>query len=115
MRYLAVVATVNDAAAICDHLQETVTADDEVHVLTVHPPDADTPDADRREALNVARVRLALPTVETEERHGTVATEVATAYDADVDEVLVGREAGAAELPGAASVTVVDVDADGPA
>lgn len=105
MEYLLAVATVDDAAALCDHLQGRVDAEDAVTAVTVHQPDAATPDRDRSEALNVARVRLATPSVETVERRGDVAAELrAVLAERDVDEVVVGRSSGADDgwTPGAA-------------
>lgn len=94
MRYLVVVETVTDAAAISDYLQDRVESGDEVHAVTVHPPDASTPDSDRREALNVVRVRLAVPAVETLERRGSVDDELATVLEErTVDEIVVGHGA----------------------
>lgn len=111
MASLVAVATVDDAAAICDYLQDRVDADDGVIAVTVHPPDASTPDSDRSEALNVVRVRLGEPSVEAVERRGDVAAELRAALtEHDVDEVVAGRSGSESDdwAPGPAAAALAD-------
>lgn len=96
MTHLVAVRTVNDAAALCDYLSNRVGPDDHVTAVTVHPPDADTPDSDRQEALNVVDVRLAAPEVETVERRGDETEELlAEIEERDVETITVGRRTDA--------------------
>lgn len=116
MEYLLAVATVDDAAAICDYLQGRLDAEDAVTAVTVHPPDAATPDRDRSEALNVVQVRLAGPTVETVERRGDVANELRSVLaERDVERVVLGRSRADGDdwAPGEATVALAGV-ADAP-
>lgn len=116
MEHLVAVATVRDAAAICDYLETRLGPDDAVTAVTVHDPDAATPDSDRREALNVVRVRLAGTAVETVERDGEVGSELASVLaERDPDKVLAGRGSDASDgwEPGAA-VRAIAGEADAP-
>ena len=89
MQYLVGTASVHTTAAICDYLDDRATADDEVTVVAVAPPDEATARRDGQEALNVAPVRLAtVGDVETELREddrepATVLLEAAAEVDAD--------------------------------
>lgn len=134
MRYLAAVDTVHTAAALCDYLGDRAGAEDEVVFLAVHEAvegdggregdgasdasgESDDADRDRREALNVAEVRLAVPAVETVERRGAPAEEIlAAAADRDVDEVLLGVRGGTPEAGDGvgSTATAVLTDAERP-
>lgn len=94
---LLAVATVNDAAALCDHLAEETT--DPVHAVHVFAPGADpTARRDGEEALNVVRSRLgARATVRLHRPEGGVVDGVAAvADDVGATEVLVGRDGATA-------------------
>jgi nucleotide-binding universal stress UspA family protein len=102
MQYLVGTDSVHTTAAICDFLDERVTADDDVVVVTVVSPDDDLARRDGQEALNLVSVRLAaVGGVETQLRTGEpTATLLEAANELDVDEIVVGTRSG---RPGAES------------
>ncbi|WP_265107878.1 universal stress protein [Halosolutus halophilus] len=96
MRYLAGTDSVHTTAAICDYLDDRATADDEVAVVSIAPPDDPAAERDSQEALNVAPVRLtAIGSVETHLREGEPAAELlAAAGESDADEIVIGAHGG---------------------
>ena len=95
---LLAVATVNDAAALCDDLADG--PPDEIHAVHVFAPDADpTARRDGEEALNVVRSRLgARTTVRLHRPEGRVVDEVAAVADeVGAGEVLVGSDGARAQ------------------
>lgn len=117
MRVLAAVDTVHTAAGLCDYLDDRLGIDDEVLAVTVLPPhdagDASDVERDRREALNVADVRLVLPDVEQIERRGDPATDLRTvADDRDVAEIVLAAGAGTPDATETTGSTVQAVLAD---
>ncbi|WP_135821050.1 universal stress protein [Halostella litorea] len=93
MRYLVATDSVHTSAAACDYLADRLADGDAVVGVAV----AETPDEerDRREALNVLRVRLPGADVETELRHGDAADELRDAVaDHAADELVVGPRRG---------------------
>ncbi len=96
MQYLVGTDSVHTTAAICDYLDDRATADDEVTVVSVVPPEEDGARRDAQEALNVASVRLVtIGTVETELREGEPATALLdAAASIDADELVVGTHGG---------------------
>ena len=110
-RYLLATASVHTTAAAADYLGESLTADDEVFVLTVAEPDLDERDAG--DAANVARSRLLPAVVEVLERDGDPAESVrAVLAERDVDTLLLGPHRGD---PGSSDDPESDVtDAEAP-
>jgi nucleotide-binding universal stress UspA family protein len=112
MRYLVGADSVHTVAAACDYLSTRTSGDDEVIVLAVLAGEDAEQERAVGEALNVARVRLTGPVVETIQREGAPATELRMlAADRDVDEILVGAhrgEPGAAGLGGTTSTVLVE-------
>jgi len=119
MKFLAAVDTVHTAAAVSDYLGDRAGAEDEVVFVAVYDDGetsgtADDLERDRREALNVATVRLAVPTVETVERRGSPAEEIlAVAADRNVDEILLGIRSGTPEAGDGLGSTAAAVLAGG--
>lgn len=94
---LLAVATVNDAAALCDHLGDRDLTT--LHAVHAFAPDADpTARRDGEEALNVVRSRLgARATVRLHRPEGDVVDGVAAvADDVGATEVLVGGDGATA-------------------
>lgn len=103
--FLLATTSVHTTAAACDYLDGRLDADDTVMVLGVE--EADAPERDVGDAVNVARARLALPTVWTERREGDPAEAIRDlAADVDADEIVIGPRHGSpdrAEQPGLGS------------
>lgn len=103
-------ASVHTTAAACDYLAPRLGPDDTVIVLTVTEPGIVERDAG--DAANVARSRLAEPTVETLVREGDPATVIAAvAEEREVEAVVVGAARGdpavAGESPGSTVRTLL--------
>ena len=93
MRYLVATDSVHTSAAACDYLEERIADGDAVVGVAVAA--APEEERDRREALNVLRVRLPGADVGTELRHGDTAAELRDAVaDRAADELLVGPRRG---------------------
>jgi hypothetical protein len=93
---LLAVATVNDAAALCDHLDDVPSV---VHAVHAFAPGADGVERrDGEEALNVVRSRLgARATVRLHRPEGAVVEGVAAvASEVGAGEVLVGADGATA-------------------
>ncbi len=91
--FLVATASVHTTAAACDYLNERVTPDDTVLVVSV--TEAGMNQRDTGDAMNVARTRLVDPTVETiadEGRPSDVVQDLVA--ERGVDEVLIGPRRG---------------------
>lgn len=96
MRVLLATASVHTTAAACDYLGARLDDADAVVAVTVA---GDGPARDGEDALNVVRVRLPGPRVETERLTGNPGEEIlAAAVEHEVDEIVIGARSGA---PGA--------------
>lgn len=111
MRYLVGTDSVHTTAVACDYLEGRVAGEDEILFAAV-VGDRGADERDAAEALNVARVRLTEPTVETLERTGDPATELRLiAEDREVDELVIGAHAGSPDaggLGGTATTVLVE-------
>ena len=98
--FLVATASVHTTAAACDYLNERVTPDDTVLVVSVTEADMDQRDAG--DATNVARTRLVDPTVETISEAGRPSDVIQDLVaERGVDEVLIGpRRGGPDAAPG---------------
>ena len=91
--FLVATASVHTTAAACDYLNERVTPDDTVLVVSVTEADMDQRDAG--DATNVARTRLVDPTVETISEAGRPSDVIQDLVaERGVDEVLIGPRRG---------------------
>jgi len=111
--FLVATASVHTTAAACDYLNERVTPDDTVLVVSVTEAGMDQRDAG--DATNVARTRLVDPAVETiteEGRPSDVVQDVVA--ERGVDEVLIGPRRGDPDatpgLGGTAADLIVSLD-----
>lgn len=116
-RYLLAVDSVHTAAAAADAL-DSLDAGDTVVAVGVVPDGADDDAArDVDDALNAARVRFAVPGVETDRREGITDGEIlAAAADHDADRIVLGTRGGAPDdraaggLGGTAASVLADAD-----
>ena len=114
MQYLVGTDSVHTSAAACDYLESRLTADDAVVAVTVVESEDPAEERDRREALNVFRVRLAgAANVETELRDGDAAAELRAAADErDAGEIVVGPHRGDPDVDAAPGGTLLELLAD---
>ena len=110
--FLVATASVHTTAAACDYLNERVTPDDTVLVVSV--TEADMNQRDAGDATNVARTRLVDPTVETISEAGRPSDVIQDLVaERGVDEVLIGPRRGdpaaAPRLGGTAADLIVSL------
>jgi nucleotide-binding universal stress UspA family protein len=113
VRYLVATDSVHTSAAACDYLGGRLADGDTVVGVGV----ATTPDEerDRREALNVLRVRLPGADVETELRRGDAGAELRDAVaDHAADELVIGPRRGDPDADSALGGTARDLLAEPP-
>jgi nucleotide-binding universal stress UspA family protein len=111
-RYLLATASVHTTAAAADYLEDRLSADDEVVVLTVAEPALDGRDAG--DAANVARSRLLPATVEVVEREGDPPDEIRTVLaERDADVLLLGPRRGDPAASGEGGEPTDDDDTPG--
>ncbi len=115
MLYLVGTDSVHTSADICDYLESHLDGDDVVGIAVVESGGG-TAERDRREALNVLRVRLsAVATVGTAVRNGTVAEELREAIaERDADELVVCSRRGGPGANHGPGGSVGDLLADPP-
>ncbi|MFD1586569.1 universal stress protein [Halorientalis brevis] len=111
--FLVATASVHTTAAVCDYLNERVTPDDTVLVVSVTEAGMDQRDAG--DATNVARTRLVDPAVETITEEGRPSDTVQELVaERGVDEVLIGPRRGDPDaepgLGGTAADLIVSLD-----
>lgn len=102
-RFLVATASRATTTAACEYLEERLTRDDEVYVVTVEDGEGERPDVGFEEA----RTRLATAAeVRTLRREGTPSRViVAYARRGEVDEVIVGPRTGGGDAAGIGSTT----------
>ncbi|WP_121822417.1 universal stress protein [Halostella salina] len=113
MRYLVATDSVHTSAAACDYLGERLADGDAVVGVAVAETDGSDAERDRREALNVFRVRLPGAGIETELRHGDTAAELRSAVDDHgADELVIGPRRGDPDADPVLGGTARDLLAD---